>query len=427
MMTFLKIIWNIAANDLRMFFSQTGNLVSLLLIPLGFTLVLGWTSGGGNDGLQQVRIDVLDQDQSEQSAHLLEEIRIANETLILCPMDNDVDDFCQLEGGSLELDGAILRAQEERTNGLIVIPAGYSQRLANFESVKIDFYAAGDPTLPNAVEETMNAVLQKMNTASLTAGVADALLDNLGTQTGLGLLFGGVQAQFVDDLYQDAQSRITQRPAGVRYVSATEGEASETTLADGFGQSIPGMGSMFVMFTVLGGMAVLFRERSQWTLQRLAALPISRAQILGGKALTYVILGMIQFAIVFGVGLMVDLNFGSQPLLILPIMIAFVLCSTAIAFAIAPYVTSESQANGIARLLGLTLAPLGGAWWPLEIVPDFMRVIGYLSPIAWAMSAFQDVMWYGGGMVDILPEIGVLLAATVILFFFGVRGFRYTS
>jgi ABC-2 type transport system permease protein len=205
----------------------------------------------------------------------------------------------------------------------------------------------------------------------------------------------------------------------------SRGEAADENIDEGFGQSVPGMGSMYVMFTVLGGIAVLMRERRQWTLQRLVALPLSRAQILGGKVLTYFTLGMIQYLIVFGVGLIVGLDFGDRPLVLLPVMIAFVLCITGLAFAIAPHITNESQASGISLLLSLSLAPLGGAWWPLDIVPDFMRTVAYLSPISWAMTAFHDVMWYNRGLVDVLPEIGVLLSAAAVLFAIGVSRFRY--
>src|SRR5690606_41999788 len=48
------------------------------------------------------------------------------------------------------------------------------------------------------------------------------------------------------------------------------------------------------------------------------------------------------------------------------------------------------------QLLGLTFASLGGAWWPLEIVPRYMQQIGHLSPIAWAMDAFRDLLFYQG-------------------------------
>lgn len=413
----------ITQNDLRIFFSDAGNLFGLIVLPIVFTLVLGWAFGSGDTGPQRVRVDVVDADATDPSTHLLSEVRAANTTLVLCPMDNDPDDFCRLEEESLDLERAIERVQNEVTEALIVIPAGYANALTSLGNAELDFYATGDPTLPNAVEQTVMSVLQKVNTASLTAHVSGALLDELGVQTGTSTLISGVRNQFVQDVYVDAQTRIAQRPAAVRAVTAT-GEA--TADPDGFGQSVPGMGSMYVMFTVLGGMAVLWRERTQWTLQRLAALPLTKAQILGGKVLTYFTLGMIQFLIVFGVGLLVGLDFGPRPLLLLPIMVAFVLCCTGIAFAVAPYVTSEDQANGIARLLALSLAPLGGAWWPLEIVPDFMKTISYLSPVSWVMNAFHDVLWYGAGLADVLPELSVLLVVAVALFVVGVRSFRYT-
>lgn len=268
----------------------------------------------------------------------------------------------------------------------------------------------------------MSTVLQEVNGASLAAGVSGALLDNLGEQSSFGLVIPTFRDQFVENIYADAATRIEQHPDAVRYTTTTGKD--EDDVDDGFGQSVPGIGSMYVMFIVLGGMSLLLRERQQWTLQRLAALPLSRAQILSGKILTYFTLGMIQYLIVFGVGLFVGLDFRANPLALLPIMIAFTLCCTAIAFAIAPRLTSTSQASGITQLLSLSLAPLGGAWWPLEIVPDFMKMIGHISPVAWAMDAFHDIMWYNGGIVDILPELGVLLGAAVVLFVIGVWGFR---
>ena len=421
----MKSILTITRNDLRIFFAQRSNLIGLVVLPLAFTLVLGWafSGDGGSSGPARVRIDVLDQDGTDASAALLAELRAANNTLVLCPMDNDEADYCRLDDEALALESALERAQAEQTAALIVIPAGYADALANFDDAQIAFYAAGDPNLPNAIEQTVNAVLEKVNSASLTAAVTGALIDDLGAQTDFGPLLSTVREQFVQDVYADTQQRIATRPESVRFVTTTGAEVDST--ADGFSQSVPGMGSMYVMFTVLAGMAVLIRERNQWTLQRLTALPITRAQILGGKVLTYVTLGMIQYLIVFGVGLLVGLDFGNQPLLLLPIMIAFVLCTTALAFAVAPWVTSEIQAHSVARLLSLSLAPLGGAWWPIDIVPGFMRTIGHLSPVAWAMDAFHDIMWYNGGLTEILPEVGVLLGAAVVLFTFGVRSFRY--
>jgi ABC-2 type transport system permease protein len=227
----------------------------------------------------------------------------------------------------------------------------------------------------------------------------------------------------VQEVYSQTETMIETSPPAVNYM-AVGGKARNEGL-QGFSQSVPGIGSMYVMFTVLGGMVLFQRDRQRWTLQRLGVFPLTRGQVLGGKILTYFILGMLQYGVVFGVGLAVGLDFGPQPWLVVPAMAAFVLCITAITFAIAPALRSEGQANVMTQLLALTFAALGGAWWPLEIVPEFMQRIGHLTPVAWAMDAFRQLLFYGGGLAAIAPELGVLCAAAAVLFIVGIWRFRY--
>ncbi|MDE0070260.1 MAG: ABC transporter permease [Caldilineaceae bacterium] len=421
----MRPILTIVLNDLRIFFSQRGNLVGLLVIPVLLTVVIGWSLGqfvGG--GEPRLRVDLIDLDGSGLSARLIDELRATNDALVLCPLDNDADDNCRLEGEALDLERAVERARRGRTEALIVIPAGYAAALETFEQAGIDYYSSSDPLQPDAVLQGLDAVLQRVNSASMTAGVAGALLDNLTAGLGLPAFNEAVRTEFLDGLYRNAEQKLIEMPAAVRFETGEE-EAGLDASDNGFNQSAPGMGSLYVMFTVLGGMAVLLRERKQWTLQRLMALPLSRGQILGSKIVVYFVLGMIQYMIVFVVGWIAGMDFGDDLPALFAVMAAFVLCITALTFALAPWIKSEGQASGFVLLLSLSLAPLGGAWWPLEIVPDFMRTLGHLSPVAWAMDGFHDLIWYSGGFGDVLPEVGVLLAAAVVLFAVGIRGFSF--
>ena len=421
----MRSILTIILNDLKIFFSQRGNLPGLLVIPVLLTLVVGWSIGQiGGGGPTRLRVDLIDLDQSGMSAQMIEDLRAANDALVLCPLDNDADDFCRLGEEPLQLERAIERARTGRTSALIVIPAGYAAALESFERIDVDYYSRSDPMQPGPVLQSLNAVLQRTSSASMTKGVAAALIDNLTTALPLPALDKETSDSFLDTLYHRALQLSTDRPPAVLFRTA-DADDGEGGTDNGFNQSAPGMGSLYVMFTVLGGMAVLLRERRQWTLQRLIALPLSRAQILGAKIGVYFSLGMIQYAIVFAVGAAVGMDFGSSPIAFLAVMAAFVLCITALTFALAPWIKSEGQANGLVLLLSLSLAPLGGAWWPLEIVPEFMQTIGHLSPVAWAMDAFHDLILYNGGFGDVLPEIGVLLAAAAVLFVFGIRSFKY--
>ena len=108
-------------------------------------------------------------------------------------------------------------------------------------------------------------------------------------------------------------------------------------------------------------------------------------------------------------------------------MAAFVLCITSVTFAIAPVLRSEGQAGVVNQLLALTFAALGGAWWPLEIVPDFMQRLGHLTPVAWAMDAFRQLIFFGGGLAAIAPDLAVLGVASAVLFLVGIWRFRYLA
>ena len=422
----MRPILTILLNDLRIFFSQRGNLIGLLVIPVLLTLVIGWSLGRiGGGGATRLRVDLIDLDRTDMSAQLIDELRAANDALVLCPFDNDADDYCRLENEPLQLERAIDRARAGRTGALIVVHAGYAAALENFQRANIDYYSTADPMQPDPVLQSLNAVLQRVNSASMTRGVAGALLDNVSSAIELPLLEEETRADFLHSLYLRAQEMLSERPTAVRFTAAGSVGESLDGSDNGFNQSAPGMGTLYVMFTVLGGMAVLLRERRQWTLQRLMALPLSRAQLLGSKIGVYFTLGMIQYFVVFIVGAVAGMNFGSNPLALLAIMVAFVLCITALTFALAPWITSDGQASGLVLLLSLSLAPLGGAWWPLEIVPGFMQTLGHLSPVAWAMDGFHDLIWFNGGFGDVLPEIGVLLAAAAVLFIIGIRSFKY--
>jgi ABC-2 type transport system permease protein len=205
----------------------------------------------------------------------------------------------------------------------------------------------------------------------------------------------------------------------------------------GFGQSVPGMATMFVTFFVLLSSLNLIRERKNWTLQRLITMPITRGQVLAGKILMYFLLGMIQFTAMFGFGVLVTkifslmnpsataLHLGNDPVALVAIMVSFSLCMTAFGFAIGTFIKSEMQGAAMLNLLGLTLAPLGGAWWPLDIVPEFMRVIGHLSPIAWAMDGFHTLLYDQGTLADVLLPVGVLLALAAVFFAIAIARFKY--
>jgi ABC-2 type transport system permease protein len=208
-------------------------------------------------------------------------------------------------------------------------------------------------------------------------------------------------------------------------VSFSESAAKEGRRPSGFSQSVPGIGTMYVMAATVVVMFVFIQERKQWTFQRILTMPVAPWQFVGGKLLARFVNGMIQYGVAFAFGFIVGAYFGDSPLALVMVMVAFALCSTALGLLFATLVKTEQQAGSVINLVVLIAAPLGGAWWPLEIVPEWMRTVGHISPIAWAMDAFRSVIFYGGGVESVVTPVLVLLGMTAVLFIIAVSRFKY--
>lgn len=413
----------IALNDLRMFLVDRGNLISLLFVPILMTLVIGFVSGGfGGGGPERVRVDLLDMDQSDLSREFIASLREANSALALCPLDDA--DFCQLgDAAEFDREWALTRLQDETSLAAIEIPAGFAEDVRAFRPVEIGFWSLEDAVAPSYIQQAVEAAIQQINGAVVASMVGSEAIAGF---PGVNLEPAG-REELQRALYERAASLWAGEPVVIEYQLAGQPESPTAfqNLQAGLGQSVPGMGAMFVMFTVFGGMTALIEERKQWTLPRLATLPISKAQLLGGKILARFTLGLLQFLIIFLFGALLGMNFGDDPLALVLLALTYTLAITALSFALGTRLENEAQASGLSLLLSLILAPLGGAWWPLEIVPDFMRAIGHISPVAWAMDGFTALLFESAGLADIWVPMTVLLAIALVCFFLAIRLFRY--
>lgn len=413
----------IALNDLRVFFKERGQLIGLIVIPLVFTIGVGFANSGSG-GASKVRVDVVDNDNSSSSQQFLTELRAANNTLVLCPMDNDKDNFCGLaEGQTLDEAGSTKRVTNNDTLALVVIPTGFETAVQTGAATSIAYKSNGNVSASTSILQAVQAAVGKISSAQVAAMVGSAIVNDV---PGITFKDDADKAAFQQDIYKQASDVVSKNPVTVTYtLSQSTGEEEVSGTQAGFGQSIPGMGSMFVMFTVFSSLFVLIREKVNWTIQRLVMMPLSRGQILAGKILMWFLIGMLQYGVVFVIGIVVGVNFGHDLLALLLVMVIYTLSITAFSFAISTLLKTEAQANSISLLLSLMLASLGGAWWSLDIVPPVMRAVGHLSPVAWAMDSYRSLLFENGSLMTILPNVAVLAVFTAVCFAFAIWRFKY--
>ena len=418
----MRAIWTIARYNLLLMFKDRATFLVGLLMPALMIVLLGVAMGG--DMGRTIRVDVLDEDGGALSAQFLDalrdEMRAGDASFVLCVYAESGADGCDLPDDIAERPAdwrslAEKRLHDTDTFGALVIPSGFGGTLRAGEPVTLRLIASADLNAPILIRQKVEAASQRLGAA---VGVTNLVLDVATEAFGADAV--GERADAFDAVRAEVDAAWSERPIRV----ATQSNQGQG-IPSGFNQSGPGTAIMFVFMFLLNIATLLVAEREQGTLQRLYTLPHPRWTILGGKLLGQYLYGLLEFTVLILFGALVGVEWGGNVPGIALIVLVFTLTATALGLALATVVRTSAQAENISLLLGLTLAPLGGAWWPLEIVPDFMQKIGHVSPIAWGMDAFGDLMFHGGGVVDILPELGVLLGMAVVCFAFGVWRFRY--
>ncbi|MBP7140386.1 MAG: ABC transporter permease [Opitutaceae bacterium] len=181
-------------------------------------------------------------------------------------------------------------------------------------------------------------------------------------------------------------------------------------------RSVGGWAVMFMLFSVSGAATSLFEEKKAGLFQRVLAAPVKRSHILWSKYLFCIALGMVQLTALFAAGWLffrIDVT-SNLPNLILICLAASSAC-TAFGMLLAAIARSPAAANGIATFLILAMSALGGAWFPISMMPDFIQSLSRLTIVYWAMEGFLQVLWANCTLVDLLPILGVLVGIAAII------------
>ena len=195
----------------------------------------------------------------------------------------------------------------------------------------------------------------------------------------------------------------------------------------GTGAFAPGAQSQLVLFMFLTSMTAatqLILTRQLGVSRRMLASPIPVRTILVGETLGRFGVAMLQglfivilSAVIFGVS-------WGDPLAAGTIVVLFALVGTGAAMVVGVFSNNPDQAGALGVMAGMLLGALGGAMVPLEIFPEPAHTLAFLTPQAWAIQGLREVALRGGGVVDVLQELGVLVLYAVALMAIGTWQFR---
>lgn len=374
----MRAVLAIAGVELRRFLADRSNIFFAFVLPLLLVLVLGiQNSGGGpagrvalvapDSGLRTALVDAYEAAELEVTVEAADTMR------------KEVAQGSQQVGVLVDAE-AVAAFDEGREVGLEIV---------------------------TGADSTAVTVAQLVRTATATAmlrGAQERVLARTGAsgaEVAAALDRAEEKVAPASSTVQDT-SRISQEFAGV----------SSTALVSG---------SMVLLFvflnTIAGGAATLIQARRDGVVRRTMAAPVSAGQTVVGTALGRLAIGAFQgLYIVVATALIFGVDWGDMVALAV-LVVVFGLVAAGVAMILGTLLDNEGAASGLAVGLGLVLAALGGTMVPLELFPDGLHRVAHLTPHAWGYDAIAAIQRHGGGVLEILPELGVLagMAALTLL------------
>ena len=181
---------------------------------------------------------------------------------------------------------------------------------------------------------------------------------------------------------------------------------------------------LFTFLTSLASSGALILTKKLGVARRMISTPTSVTNVLLGETLGRYLIALVQASfIVVGTVLLFGVQWGDL-LAVAALVAAFSLVGTGVGMLLGSALDNDQQAGGIGIMFALGLAALGGAMVPIEIFSDTMKTVAHFTPHAWALDGFREIQFRGGGLGDILLELGVLSAMAAVLLSVAIGAFR---
>lgn len=364
----------IARTALLRLFRDRSNLFFVFVFPIALVLIIGAQFGGGFEPI--IGVTGVDGD----------------------PLAGDVVDLLDADYGIREFDdsdAAVLAVQRGYVSAVMVFPDDLSAEALAGRDPQIGFI-----TQPDSSGQAIRAAAESaLNRAIGPTAAAVAVSQSQG-----------VSLEQAELLVEGAASAI----ADVDVETRTTGDALFADL----GQFDLGASSQLVLFVFLTGLvgsAALIQSRQLGVTRRMLSTTASARTVIFGEVLGRWGVAVFQGIYILLVTLVAFRVDWGDPIGALMIVLFFGLVGASAAMLFGAVFKNDQQAGGISVVAALGLAALGGSMVPVEIFSSSMQSIARITPHYWANDAFAELVRRDGSVVDILPQLGVLAAYSIVL------------
>ena len=191
---------------------------------------------------------------------------------------------------------------------------------------------------------------------------------------------------------------------------------------------VPGLiGTILTMTMVLMTGLAMTRERERGTFENLLATPALPIEVMTGKIVPYIMIGLIQVSLIIGCALaLFEVPMQGNPLLLYFVVLIFIAANLTLGITFSSIARNQLQAMQMTFFFFLPSILLSGFMFPFRGMPDWAQWIGSLLPLTHFLLLVRGIMLKGNGFFDLIPQIWPILAFMVVVILIGLGFYKRT-
>lgn len=358
-------IYSIVRKEFVQIFRDPRTLALIIVMPIMQLFLLGYAA---TTDVKNISMAVWDQSQSPQSRELLDAFRAADYFRI--------DYFV----GSTEQYQVLIESGEIRV--ALVIPPDYDKQLARGDAKVLMVLDGSDGSVGATALSTSRLIGQSYATRILE-----------------------------EQLALRGSSALPQPPLEVRTQVWYNPDFRSAYFM------IPGVVGLILSFitTILTATAIV-RERERGTIEQLIVTPIRSWELILGKLLPYVVLGLVETFEIIVIGhLFFKVPVLGSLWLIFATSCLFLMSSLGIGLFISTIANTQQEAMLTSMMFNLPSIFLSGFLFPLEAMPRFLQIVSYAIPLRYYLVVIRSLMLKGVGFAAIQSEVIALVLFGIVI------------
>lgn len=186
---------------------------------------------------------------------------------------------------------------------------------------------------------------------------------------------------------------------------------------------VPGVMTMLMVLTTLVLAQIgIVREKELGTFEMLISAPVSKSEVIYGKTVPYVVIGMTNLPLILSVAVFVfHVPMRGSFVALIVATLAFVCTTVAVGTLLSTFCANQQQASMAGFLFMFPAIMFSGLMFPIENMPVGVQWLAFIDPLAHYLSLLRNIMLKGGDAQTIGWHVGALALLAVAS---GLASFR---